>query len=180
MKRAMKLPRFAVLVAMLAAIAGWMLSHSTTIVAAENASKVQLNVSDAAPRQIEDATELAIARDYAKAWQAMEAARDQNRPDLLGAMFVGTAKDEIEQAIRDQQKSNVRVRYVDLGHKLRAVFYSQEGSAMQLRDTASVEIQLLDGNSVVHSEDANINYIVLMTPAADHWQVRMMQAVPKF
>jgi hypothetical protein len=176
----MKAVLFAVFIATLAAFTGLMLSHSTSVIAAENAPQVQLNVSAVAPRQIEDATEQAISRDYAKAWQAMAAARDQNRPEILGAMFVGVAKDEIQRAIRDQQKSNVRVRYIDHGHKLQAIFYSQEGSAMQLRDTASVEIQLLDGESVVHSEDANINYIVLMTPAADHWQVRMLQGVPSF
>lgn len=176
----MKWTRIAVCIAALASFAGLMLSNSTGVIAAGNVPQVQLNVAGAAPRQVEDATEQAIARDYAKAWKAMAAARDQNRPELLQAMFVGVAKDEIEQAIRDQQQSNVRVRYIDHGHKLQAVFYSQEGSAMQLRDTASVGVQILDGNSVVHSEDATVNYLVLMTPAADHWQVRMLQGVPSF
>ncbi len=176
----MKTSRFAVLIATLVTVTGWMLSHSTSVIAAGNAPLVQLSVAGAAPRQVEEGTEQAIARDYAKALRAMSEAREQNRPELLGTMFVGVAKDEIEQAIRDQQSANVRVRTVDLGHRLQAVFYSQEGSAMQLRDTASVEIQVLDGNNVVHSEDATINYIVLMTPAADHWQVRVMQAVAEF
>ncbi len=137
--------------------------------------QVELNVSGVAPRQVEDTTEQAIARDYAKAWQAMDSAREQIDPSLLGSAFVGVAKDELEQAIRDQQKSNLHVRYIDHGHKLQAIFYSQEGSALQLRDTASIETQVLDGDKVVQSDNATVNYIVVMTPAADHWQVRMLQ-----
>ena len=40
---------------------------------------VALNVQNAAPRQVEETTEKAIARDYAAAWQAMAAALEQNR-----------------------------------------------------------------------------------------------------
>jgi hypothetical protein len=168
------------LVAALTTLAAWMFSFSNNALAASNAGGVQLSVSAAGPREVEDQTEQAIVRDYAKAWQALSAAREQNRADLLAGMFVGYAKDEISQAIEDQQRENIRTRYIDRGHKLQAMFYSQEGSAMQLRDTAQVEIQVLDGNSVVHSENATVNYLVLMTPAADRWQVRMLQAVPNF
>lgn len=143
-----------------------------------NLPQVEIATESVAPRVIEDTTQQAVARDYAKSWQAMADARDQNRPDLLGSTFVGFAKDEIEQAIRDQQQSNLHVRYIDHGHKLQAIFYSQEGSAIQLRDTASIERQVFDGDSVIHAESRTINYIVLMTPAADHWQVRMLQEIP--
>ncbi len=148
--------------------------------AAVGLPQVQLNVDGVAPRQVEESTEQAIARDYAKAWQAIASAREQKDAALLGAAFVGVAKDELEQAIRDQQKSNLRVRYVDHGHKLQAIFYSQEGSALQLRDTASIETQVLDGGKVVRSDNATVNYVVVMTPAADHWQVRMLQGVAEF
>jgi hypothetical protein len=155
-----------------------LLSAPCMAVAADDLPRVALNAEKVVPRQVEDSTAQAVARDYSKAWQAMSAARNQNRPDLLGAMFVGTARNEIAQAILQQQKSGVRLRFVDHGHKLTAMFYSQEGSALQLRDVANVEVQVLDGKSVVHSEDATVNYIVVMTPAADHWQVRMLQALP--
>jgi hypothetical protein len=174
----MKLNRSHLLVLALAAAGAWMFSLSKTVLAAGNSPQIQLNVAGAAPRQVEESTEEAVTRDYAKAWQALSAAHDQNRPDLLDPMFVGAAKDEIAHAITDQQKTNLRVKYVDRGHKLNAVFYSQEGSALQLRDTAQIEIQVLDGGAVVHSEEATVNYVVLMTPSADHWQVRMLQAVP--
>jgi hypothetical protein len=46
---------------------------------------------------------------------------------------------------------------------------------LQLRDTAQVETQILDGGKVVGSDTATVHYIVVMTPTADHWQVRIMQ-----
>jgi hypothetical protein len=156
-----------------AALLIFMVSDNT--LAAGNSPSIELNTAGVAPRQVEDSTEQAVTRDYAKAWQVMSQAREQNRPDLLNAMFVGTAKDEIAQAIKDQQKTNVRLRCIDHGHNLQAVFYSQEGSALQLRDTAQIETQVLDGGSVVHSETATVHYVVLMTPTSDHWQVRMLQ-----
>jgi hypothetical protein len=169
--------RFILVLTALTALALWMCSFSTY--AATN-TKIQLTTTGAVPRAVEDTTAQAVARDYAKAWEAMSAARDHNRPDLLADMFAGYAKNELTQAILDQRKANIRTRYIDRAHKLQAVFYSQEGSALQLRDTAQVTIEVLDGNNVVHTEDATINYVVLMTPAADHWQVRKLQAVPSF
>lgn len=169
--------RFLLVLTALTALALWMCSFSTY--AATN-TKIQLTTTGAVPRQVEETTAQAVARDYAKAWEAMSAARNQNRPDLLADMFAGYAKSELTQAILDQQKANIRTRYIDRGHKLQAVFYSQEGSALQLRDTAQVTIEVLDGSNAVHTEDATINYVVLMTPAADHWQVRKLQAVPNF
>jgi hypothetical protein len=170
--------RFVLLITALATLAGWMFSLSNRALAAAPAPQVQLNTAGSGPREVEDQTERAVIRDYGKAWQVLSDARGQNQPNLLGTMFVGAAKDQVTQAIQDQQKSGVRLRYVDHGHKLQAVFYSQEGSALQLRDSAQLEIQVLDGNSVVHTEEATVNYLVVMTPAADHWQVRMLQAVP--
>ncbi len=150
------------------------------LAAAADLPQVRLATEGVAPRALEDTTQQAIVRDYAKAWQALSTAREQNRIDVLESAFVGTARNDIEQAVREQQKSGLRVRYVDRGHKLQAMFYSQEGSALQLRDTAAIETQVLDGDTIVDSRTSTINYVVLMTPAADHWQVRMLQEVPSF
>jgi hypothetical protein len=74
----------------------------------------------------------------------------------------------------------VRTRYVDHGHKLEAFFYSPDGGALELHDTADLEIKVLDGNNLVHSERVTLRYIGLMTPAADHWEVRVLESVPSF
>ena len=60
------------------------------------------------------------------------------------------------------------------------MFYSPEGSALQLHDTVTLQRELLDGNKVVATERLTAHYLVVMTPAADHWQVRVLQSVPDF
>jgi hypothetical protein len=148
--------------------------------AAAPSVQVQFHPENAQPRQLEDSTEASILRDYKTAWQNLASAMEQNRPDLLDASFVGFAHDKLGAAIAEQKKNGLRRRYVDHGHKLEAIFYSSDGSAMQLKDTASVEVQLLDGNKVVASEPGTILYVVLMTPAENSWKVRDLEAVPSF
>ena len=105
---------------------------------------------------------------------------EQNRTDLLDASFVGFAHDKLGNAIEEQKKNGLRRRYIDHGHKVEAVFYSYDGSAMQLKDTASVEVQLMDGNKVVATQPGTIFYMVLMTPAENSWKIRDLEAVPSF
>ena len=57
------------------------------------------------------------------------------------------------------------MKYTDRGHKLHALFYSPAGDAMQLRDRAQLEMQVIQGDSVIDREDINVEYIVLMTRA---------------
>jgi hypothetical protein len=66
---------------------------------------------------------------------------------------------------------------VDHGHQLQVLFYSADGSAMQLRDTAQLEIQYRDGSKVVHKESLSAHYLVLMTPAENSWKVRVLQEI---
>lgn len=152
-------------------------SGPSTVFAA-NASAVTLDIQNATPRQIEDATEKAVARDYAAAWQAMADALEQNRPDLLSANFIGTSNDKLAETIKQQKKAGLHRRYVDRGHKVQATFYSSEGSAMELQDTAQLQVQLLDGDKVVASQDVTAHYVVLMTAAENSWKVRVLQEVP--
>ena len=51
---------------------------------------------------------------------------------------------------------------------------------MELHDTAQVQLQLMDGNKVVHSEEATVHYVVLLTAAENSWKVRVLEAVPAF
>lgn len=150
------------------------------VLAAAPAIQVQFTADNVQPRQVEDATQAAVVRDYKEAWKNLGQAMDKNRADLLDASFVGFAHDKFAQAIDEQKKDGLRRRYVDHGHKLEVVFYSYDGSALQLKDTASVEVELMDGDKVVASQPGTIFYTVLMTPAENSWKVRDMQAVPSF
>jgi hypothetical protein len=139
---------------------------------------VQLDTANAGPRQVEDRTERAIVRDYGTAWATLAKALEQNRTDALPLSFVGDAQKQIARRIQQQRQNGLATRYVDRGHKVEAIFYSPEGSAMQLRDIANLEVQLLDGSKVVHSEQVTLNYLALMTVAEDRWKVRELEAVP--
>ncbi len=148
--------------------------------AAPSKSNVQLNLDSTGPREVEDQTARAVVRDYGAAWQNMGRALEQNNPSALGDVWTGFARDGMLSAIEWQKSSGLKVRYVDNGHKLEGVFYSPEGSALELHDTAQLERQVLDGSSVVQSEQLTAHYVVVMTPAADRWQVRVFQSVPNF
>lgn len=142
--------------------------------------KIELAVDKAQPREVEDTTQEAIVRDYSSAWKALEQTLGNNGDSGLAANFAGTALDELQSRLDAQRKSNVRTRYVDRGHKLEAVFYSPEGSAMQLHDTAQVEIQTYDGGTLLSSKPVTLHYVVLMTTAEDRWKVRLLEGVPNF
>jgi len=137
--------------------------------------KVELNVQNAAPREVEETTRAAVSREYANAWKAMTSALATNITDGLGATFVGSANDALSQRIAQQRASGFSTRIIDRGHKLEAVFYSPEGSAMQLRDTATLERQFLNGGSIVHSDTVTQHYVVLMSVSEDRWKVRVLQ-----
>jgi hypothetical protein len=54
-------------------------------VQAADLPRIDLNVDAAGPRQVEDTTEKAVARDYARAWSSMATALSDNRTDVLDA-----------------------------------------------------------------------------------------------
>jgi hypothetical protein len=139
---------------------------------------VKIDTSQATPRDVEDQTQQSIVRDYGKAWQSLEQALESNRADALNANFVGFARDRWDATVSEQAKAGMSRRVVDRGHQLQVIFYSVEGSAMELRDAAQFEIQYLDGGKVVHSERVTSHYVVLMTPAENSWKVRILQGVP--
>jgi hypothetical protein len=43
-----------------------------------------------------------------------------------------------------------------------------------------VQLQLMDGSKTVHSGEATIHYVVLLTAAENSWKVRVLEAVPSF
>ena len=123
---------------------------------AADAPRVQFDISHIGPRQMEDVTGHNIPRDWGRAWQTLAAAFEQNRADLLGHYFTGFAQQKLAAGIAAQEKSGLRTRYIDHGHKLAAYFYSPDGGAIELHDTADLEMQVLDGNNIVHSERATL------------------------
>jgi hypothetical protein len=140
--------------------------------------QVEFTAEGVGPREIEDTTAAAIPRDYATAWQALETALSQNRASALDSGFIGFARDRLAQRIADQQKSGMRVRYVDRGHNVQAIFYSPEGSTMQLRDTLHYDLEVLAGGTVISSQPVTENYIALMTVTEDRWKVRVLESLP--
>ena len=51
---------------------------------------------------------------------------------------------------------------------------------IELHDVAEYDYEILDGSKSIHSEHAVVHYVVLMTPGADRWVVRQLQAVQQF
>jgi len=147
---------------------------------AASAPSIAISTEHAAPREIEETTQKALTRDYATAWQAMSQALDQNRADLLGLNFVGTASDKLSATIQQQSKAGMHQHITDQGHTVDAVFYSPEGSAVELHDTAHLQIDVMDGSKIVHSENATIHYVALLTAAENSWKIRVLEAVPGF
>ncbi len=109
--------------------------------------EVHLDADGLAPRPIEELTGTTIARHYAMAWRDLAEALEADQGEGLGEEFVGFAKDHLAQRIGEQNKAGVHVRIVDHGHHLKAVFYSTDGTAMQLLDQAQIEIQTFDGSN---------------------------------
>lgn len=139
---------------------------------------VQLNVESALPREVNETVQQAVVRDYASAWQALELALADNNPDALHDGFIGFAQDRLVQRIQDQQKSGLRMRIVDRGHQVDAVFYSPEGAAIELRDSATLETQILDGETIIHAERTHLRYYAILTGAEDRWKVRVLESSP--
>ncbi len=138
--------------------------------------EVSLNVDRAAPREVNETVQQAIARDYSAAWRAMAVALAENNAAALNDNFIGFAQEKLTRRIQDQKQAGLRTRILDRGHKASAVFYSTEGAAIELEDTANLETQILDGDTVLYTERAQQHYWVIMTGAEDRWKVRVMES----
>jgi hypothetical protein len=138
---------------------------------------VHLDADGLAPRPIEELTGTTLSRHYSLAWRDLANALESGRSEGLSEEFVGFAKDRLLQRIRQQNQAGVHVRIVDHGHRLKAVFYSSDGTAMQLRDQAQLEIQTFDGDKLLTTQTEPHEYMVLMTPGADRWYVRDLEEV---
>jgi hypothetical protein len=146
--------------------------------AKDAAPAIAINIDNAAPRPVEEATQKALSRDYSAAWEALLEATRSGKPSVLSAGFVGAALDKLKAGAEERKANNLKLRYIDHGHKVDALFYSIDGSAVQLRDTAKLEMQVLDGDDVIHSETGEFKFISIMTVVDNRWRVRMMEQQP--
>jgi hypothetical protein len=155
------------------------LAASLYACAEDTGVQVELDSKKAGPRAVESLTERGIVRDYRLAWTSMSHALELNSLDFLDGPFTGEAKQWLRQTVINQ-RSGLSQRYLEQNHRLEVVFYAPEGDAIELHDTAQYRLQLLDGGKLIYEEPMVIHYVVLMTPSADRWMVRQMQAVPGF
>src|SRR5581483_9757446 len=169
--------RYASVLATIAILLLGFVAYRLSATADDNLPHVHFNADDISPRQIEDLTSKSVPRDYALAWQTMEQSLSENRTGLLDGYFTGFAKQDLTQRVNTQARSGLRTHYTDRGHKVDAVFYSPSRDVMELRDHAQFDMQILDGGKVIYEEPVNEDYVVLMTPGADRWLVRQLQAL---
>ncbi len=148
--------------------------------AADDSPQVTLNVTKAAPRNVEPLTQRALLRDYKFAWTNLTQALESNSTESLNGLFAGNANTALKDKVSTQRHSGLSSRYSNQSHKVETVFYAPEGDVIELHDTAEYDYQVLDGSKSIHSEHAIVHYVVLMTPGADRWVVRQLQAVQHF
>ena len=127
-------------------------------------------------RPIEKQTEASVIRDYLQSWKSMDAALDQNQAAILDANFVGTARDKLANTIEEQIKLGIHARYQAHTHDLQFVFYSPEGSSIQVIDTVEYDEQVLDHDKVLTTKPVRERYLVVLTPSEVRWRVRIFQA----
>jgi hypothetical protein len=155
----------------------WCLASSSF--GADAVVQVQLDAKKASPRAVESLTERGILRDYRFAWTSIAQAMELNTLDPLEGPFAGEAKQVLKDTVLSQQRSGLSRQYVNQNHRLEAVFYAPEGDVMELHDTAEYELRISDGGKIIHDEHVVMHYVVLMTPGADRWVIRQLQAVPQ-
>ena len=143
---------------------------------ADTKPQVQLTVGNAQPREVENVTQNAVLRDYTLAWQGISTAFANNTLKPLNENFTGFALDKLTQRVKDQKQHGLTTRIIDHGHKVDAIFYSPDGAAIELKDTASIETQVMDGGKVIHSDQAQIHYYAVMTGAEDRWKIRVLES----
>jgi hypothetical protein len=143
---------------------------------ADTKPAVHLDFSKAAPREVEDTTQQAVVRDYTAAWKGLSTALAHNSLAPLNENFTGFALNKLTERVKEQQQNGLSTRIIDHGHQVEAVFYSPDGSAVELKDTASLETQVLDGGNIIHSDQAQVHYYAVLTGAEDRWKVRVLEA----
>ncbi len=127
------------------------------------------------PRTMESQTQASVIRDYLLAWQSVNAAMTQNRPELLDAVFVGKAKEKLAETVREQQSLGIETSYLPKSHDIRIVFYSPEGLSIQLLDEVEYDVNVRKGEQSLGSEHVRARYVAVLSPTETRWKVRVFQ-----
>jgi hypothetical protein len=135
-------------------------------------------MNPASPRPIEPQTQASVVHDYLQAWQMMGSALEQNRPDLLERSFVGTAKDQLLDTIRQQRTLGIQTTYTEQSHDLGVLFYSPEGLSIQLTDNVELDVDVQDHGKSAGRQHIRTTYLAVLTPAESEWKVRVFQSGP--
>jgi hypothetical protein len=159
-------------------MSGWLLLGIVLCGIPVTAQDIELSTAGAGPRKLEATLQQSIPRDYAKAWETLEAALENGDSSRLDRYWVGVAHDKFQRLVNDQAATGVQVRYKDTAHQLQAMFYPTDGAALVLYDTVTLQVQVVRSGKTIHTENATEKYFVLMTPAQDRWLVRVFQALP--
>ena len=157
-----------------------LLMLESSLSAADNSPQITLDIGKASPRSVEPLTQRAILRDYKFAWANIDSALQSNSAAPLNGLFAGTANEWLQEAVSNQRRSGLTSSYLNQRHKVDAVFYAPAGDVIELHDTAEYDFEIRDGSKAIHNEHATVHYVLLMTPAADRWVIRQLQAVPQF
>ena len=129
-------------------------------------------------RPLEKRTEQSVIRDYLESWKVMDSALSQNQASLLGADFVGTARDKLANTIDEQLKAGIHTHYQERSHDLQIVFYSPEGLSIQMTDTVEYDEQVMDHDKLLTSRPVRRRYLVVLSPSEVRWRVRILQSEP--
>lgn len=127
-------------------------------------------------RPVEKQTEASVIRDYIESWNTLQSALDRNQSSLLDASFVGTARDKLANTIAEQTKMGIHANYSPHSHDLQIIFYSPEGSSIELVDTVEYDEQVSDRSKVLTTTPVHQRYLVVLTPSEVRWRVRILQA----
>ncbi len=128
------------------------------------------------PRTMEPQTQSSVIRDYLLAWQTMDTALTQNRPDLLDTVFVGEAKEKLAGTVHEQRSLGIETSYLPTSHDIKVVFYSPEGLSIQLLDEVEYDVNVRKGDQSLGSEHVRTRYVAVLSPAETLWKVRVFQA----
>jgi hypothetical protein len=127
-------------------------------------------------RPLTDQSKATVIRDYLHAWNGLQAALEQNRPELLDADFVGIAKDRLAGTIHQQCQLGIHTRYQDRSHDLQLLFYSPDGLSIELTDKVEYDVQLIDHDKVISTQRESARYLIVLAPSEVRWRVRVFQS----